>query len=54
MAAWRRPDLGLLRPCAAVAAATAALIGVYVGLRCLGGQREAVAVSLAWARANSS
>ncbi len=54
MAAWRRPDLGLLRPCATGAAASAALIGVYVGLRCLGGQRAAVAVSLAWARANSS
>ena len=37
-----------------LAAAEAALVGVYVGLRCLGRQRVAAAVSLAWARANSA
>jgi hypothetical protein len=44
---WAAEDATLL------AAAVAALIGMYVGLRCLGRQAGTMAESLAWARANS-
>jgi hypothetical protein len=44
---WAAEDVAVL------ATAGAALIGMYVGLRCLGRQAGTTAESLAWARANS-